>query len=151
MQTIFVAAEKGGLTMPKFKNPLVQERKPPKEPIYNISKSQLERAMYEEYRRGRLDGVYITNAMYSAAMLFELHDTLGWNLQRLRRIFDRVQKLFRSICDRTVKYSEIAEVLRDECKINLVIEGINDKPTDALDVFLSIDEEERKQYAVRIR
>lgn len=67
------------------------------------------------------------------------------------RIFERVQKLFRSICDRTVKYSEIAEVLRDECKINLVIEGINDKPTDALDVFLSIDEEERKQYAVKIR
>lgn len=31
MQTIFVAAEKGGLTMPKFKNPLVPERKPPKE------------------------------------------------------------------------------------------------------------------------
>ena len=135
----------------KFKNPLVPERKLPSEPIYNIKKSDLEDMMHKQYRRGRLDGVYITNAMYSAAMLFELHDTLGWTLQHLRRIFERVQKLFQSICDRTVKYSEIAEVLRDECKINLVIEGINDKPTDALDVFLSIDEEERKQYAVKIK
>lgn len=137
--------------MGKFKNPLVPERKPPKEPIYNIPKSQLDRQLQAEYYRGRLDGVYITNAMYTLAMLFELHDTLGWEQDELKRIHERVQKLFGELADRSVRYSEIAEVLREECEIGLTIEGLDDKPTDALELFLSIDEAERKQYAVRIR
>lgn len=67
------------------------------------------------------------------------------------RIFERVQKLFRSICDRTVKYSEIAEVLRDEREINLVIERPDDTAVDALDMFLTMADADRKAHAVKIK
>ena len=37
--------------MAKFKNPLVTERKPPSEPIYNIKKSELDHIRHEEHVR----------------------------------------------------------------------------------------------------
>lgn len=149
--TVFAITEKGGLTMAKFKNPLVTERKPPSEPIYHIKKSQLESMLRAELNKGLHAGVYSANAMYTAALLFKLHDTLGWGQQRLKRIHERVQKLFESIADRTVNYAEIAEVLRDECEINLVIERPDDTAVNALDMFLTMADADRKAHAVKIR
>lgn len=137
--------------MAKFKNPLVPEKRPPSEPIYNIKKSELDRIRHEERVRGLHAGAYAANAMFTVAMLFELHDTLGWGHVRLRRILERVQKLFNSIADHTVNYAEIAEVLRDECEINLVIERPDDTAVNALDMFLTMADADRKAHAVKIR
>lgn len=137
--------------MAKFKNPLVPEKRPPSEPIYNIKKSELDRIRHEERVRGLHAGAYAANAMFTVAMLFELHDTLGWGHVRLRRILERVQKLFNSIADHTVNYAEIAEVLRDECEINLVIERPDDTAVDALDMFLTMADADRKAHAVKIK
>lgn len=137
--------------MAKFKNPLVPERKPPSEPIYNIKKSELERIRREERMRGLRAGAYAANAMFTVAMLFELHDTLGWGHVRLRRILERVQKLFNSIADHTVNYAEIDTVLREECDMRVVIHRPDNTDVDALDMFLSMADADRKAYAVKIR
>ena len=137
--------------MAKFKNPLVTERKPPKEPIYNIPKSQLDGMLLRERKNGFRAGVTAGNVMYAVSMLFELRDTLGWGRLRLLRILGRVQKLFESIADKSVNYAELAEVIRDECNINLIIERPDGSSVTAMQMFNAMVEADRKAYTVKIR
>lgn len=56
--------------------------------------------------RDTRDAIYICNALYSAAMLTVLRDTLGYGQRRLKHIFERVQKLFGEVMDGYVSYAD---------------------------------------------
>lgn len=124
--------------MGTFKNPLIPAKRE-REPTYNLKAGQL----HEMTKRGVLDGMaagtYITNAMYSAAMLMVLHDTLGYGVKRLDRIFQRVQKLFGELCDKDIQYSDLVQTLKDECGVNLVIQKPDGVKQDALDLFNELE------------
>lgn len=124
--------------MGKYNNPLVPEKKD-REATYNFKAGQLK----ELSRRSVLDGIaagtYICNAMYSAAMLMTLHDTLGFGQKRLERIFSRVQKMFGEIMEKRISYADLCETIREEVKVNLVVEKPDGVRQDALDLFRELE------------
>ena len=91
-------------------------------PTYQMTREGLDKLAGNARRAGYADAIYICNALYSAAMLTVLRDTLGYGQRRLKLIFERVQKLFGEVMDGYVSYADLAQTLYDECRINLVIE-----------------------------
>lgn len=120
--------------MPDYVNPLKPEKKQ-KTPTYNMRRSELESMCHKATLDGIRAGIYICNAFYSAAMLTTLRDTLGYGVKRLHRIFSRVQKLFNEIVERRIQYTDLAQVLMDECGVNLIVEKPDGTRQDALDLF----------------
>ena len=137
--------------MPKYANPLKTEKKPDRPPTYNMRRSELEAMAKQATHDGMAAGIYVCNAMYSAAMLTVLRDTLGYGTRRLQRIFSRVQKLFSEIVEHRVAYSELAQVLMDECRINLVVERTDDVKQSALDLFAEMEAPARVVMEVKPR
>lgn len=120
--------------MSSYKNPLVSEKKN-REATYNMRRSELESMCKQATTNGLTTGVYVCNAMYSAAMLTVLRDTLGYGQRRLARIFNRVQKLFSEIMEKRISYSDLAQTLMDECGVNLTIEKPDGTSQAVLDLF----------------
>ena len=125
--------------MARFNNPLKPEKREAREPTYNMRVSEL----HAMTKRGVLDGMaagtYICNAMYSAAMLMVLHDTLGFGQKRLERIFTRVQKMLGEIMEKRISYADLCETIREEVKVNLVVEKPDGVRQDALDLFRELE------------
>lgn len=117
-----------------YKNPLIPAKQP-REPTYNMRRSELDSMCRRATLDGMASGIYMCNAMYSAAMLTVLRDTLGYGQKRLWRIFDRVQKLFGEIVERRISYADLAQTLMDEAHVNLVIEKTDGVKQSALDLF----------------
>lgn len=134
--------------MPKFENAVTPKKA--KTPTWNMTQAQLDEIRQEARREGMRAGTYAANAMYSAALLLTLRDKLGFGRVRLARIFNAVQKLFDEIAADEVAYADAAQVLRDECGINLIIERPAAAPVDALDMFRRI-EVAKAGYGVRLR
>lgn len=134
--------------MAKFDSPVTVPRKKTK--TYNMTDEQLAMMRQDAQREGMRAGTYVANAMYSVAMLLALRDKLGFGQRRLVRFFRDVQKLFDEIASDEVAYKDAAQVLLDECHINMTIERPNGAPVDALDLFRRI-EVAKSGYAVRIR
>lgn len=134
--------------MGKFANPLAPAKRE-REPTYNLKAGQL----HEMTKRGVLDGMaagtYITNAMYSAAMLMVLHDTLGFGQTRLHRIHERVQKMFGEIMDHDIIYSDLVQTLHDECGVNLVIEKPDGVKQSAIDLFDELEFRSKVQIQIK--
>ena len=128
--------------MAVYKNPLIPEKKE-REPTYNFKTSQLHAMSKESVLKGMAAGTYITNAMYSAAMLMVLHDTLGFGQKRLERIFSRVQKTFAEIMEKRISYSDLMETVRDEVGVNLIVEKTDGVKQDALDLFRELETPEK--------
>lgn len=136
-----------------YKNPLKVEKKRDREPTYNMTAGQLHELSKKSVLDGMAAGVYTTNAMYSAAMLMVLHDTLGYGQIRLQRIHQRVQKLFGELMDRDVVYSDLLKTLKEECNVNLIIEKPDGVKQSALDLFEQLEAPQRieMQFPVRGR
>ena len=138
--------------MPKFENAVTVPKK--KTPTYNITSEQLDQIRQEARRDGMHAGTYAANAMYSVAMLMALRDELGFGQTRLAKIFRKTQKLFDEIADGTLDYAELAETLREEAGINVIIErSKNDQaqsPVEAVDMFRKM-RVAQKGYGVRLR
>ena len=124
--------------MANFKNPLVPQKKD-REPTYNYTQAQIDAIRYEAVRKGIINGIYICNSMYSTAMLTVMHDKLGFGRVRLARIFGWVQSLFNEIVDRRISYKDLAQVLRDECRVNLIVERPDGVQEDVLKLFYDIE------------
>ena len=136
--------------MATYKNPLAPERKE-REPTYNMRRKELETLAKRATVDGMSAGLYICNAMYSAAMLTVLRDTLGYGQIRLQRIFERVQKLFYEVVEHRISYTDLAQVLMDECRINLVVEKPDGVRQDVLDLFAELQQPTRITLEVKRR
>lgn len=134
--------------MPKFESPVTVPKK--KVPTYNMTDEQIRLLQQDARREGMKAGTYAANAMYSVAMLLVLRDQLGFGQKRLVRVFRAVQKLFDEIANDEVAYLDAAQVLHDECGINLTIERPSAAPVDAMDLFRKI-EVAKSGYNIRIR
>lgn len=82
--------------------------------------------------------VYVCNLMYSMAMLLAIRDELGFGTQRLAKLFNRVQKNFNAIVSGHLNYYDMAKQMRDECKINLVVERPDNVKIDADDIYRAV-------------
>lgn len=136
--------------MSRFNNPLKIEKRE-RVPTYNMTQAQLDAVREEGFRAGISTGIYYANGMLSAAWLLQLRDTYGFGQRRLQRVFSRVQKLFSEIVEHRVAYSELAQVLMDECRINLVVERPDDVKTSALDLFAEMEAPARVVMEVKPR
>lgn len=138
--------------MPKFASPIKVDR--PKTPTYNLTQAQIDEIKQQAHREGMHAGTYACNAMYSVAMLLVLHDLLGFGRKRLARVFRQVQKIFDEIADGILNYAELAETLRDEVGINVIIERSKGSealtPVEAVDMFRKM-RVAQKGYGVRLR
>ena len=134
--------------MAKFDSPVSVPKK--KVRTYNMTDEQLALMRQDAQRDGMRAGTYVANAMYSVAMLLVLRDKLGFGQKRLVRFFRDVQKLFDEIASDEVAYKDAAQVLLDECHINMVIDRPNGTPVDAMDLFRKI-EVAKSGYNIRIR
>ena len=119
--------------MAKYANALTPREK--KTPTYQMTREGLDKLAGSARRAGYADAIYICNALYSAAMLTVLRDTLGYGQRRLKHIIERVQKLFGELMDGYVSYADLAQTLYDECRINLVIERPDGVRQDAMEVY----------------
>lgn len=91
--------------MAKYANALTPREK--KTPTYQMTREGLDKLAGSARRAGYADAIYICNALYSAAMLTVLRDTLGYGQRRLKHIFERVQKLFGEVMDGYVSYADL--------------------------------------------
>ena len=139
--------------MPKFNSPITLDKRD-RVPTYNMTEAQLDQIRQEARREGLHAGTYAANAMYSIAMLMALRDELGFGQTRLTKVFRKTQKLFDEIADGTLDYQELAEQLREECGVNVIIERTRGSeelaPVEAVDMFKKI-RMAAKGYAVRMR
>lgn len=131
-----------------YKNPLIPTKKE-REPTYNLKAGQLQEIVRQGVLDGMAAGTYITNAMYSAAMLVVLHDKFGFGVERLNRVFTQVQDLFTECRDRDIEHSDLAQVLMDELGINLIIEKPDGVRQDALDLFRELEAPAKIQMHIR--
>lgn len=136
--------------MSGYANPLRPEKKQ-REPVYNMRRSELEAMVKRATVDGMSAGLYVCNAMYSAAMLTTLRDTLGYGQIRLRRIFERVQKLFYEVVEHRISYTDLAQVLMDECRINLIVEKPDGVKQSALELFEELQQPTRIHLEVKKR
>ncbi len=134
--------------MPNYKNPLAKKDKP-KVKTYNFTAEQLRQYQDAAQREGYAAAIYICNAMYTAAMLTSLRECLGFGQRRLKFIHDQVQKNFAAIRDGEISYSDIAQALMDECRINLIIERPDGVSKDIRDIFAAMGQQ--PWYKLRIK
>lgn len=134
--------------MAKYENPLKPAKKAG-EPTYNMRRSELDAMCRKATHDGLAAGIYTCNAMYSAAMLTVMHDKLGFGVIRLGRFFDQVQGLFNEIVERRISYLDLAQVLKDECHVNLIIEKNDGVKQAALDLFEDLEKPARIHMEVR--
>ena len=143
-----MAQDRGkGVGIVKYKNALVPEKKQ-REPTYNLTARQIEDIREAARREGLKAGMYACNAMFSVSMLQAMRDGLGFGQRRLKVIFERVQMLFNQIVAGELAYTDMAQVLREECNINLIIEKPDGTPADAMELFAKM---RPKGFAVKIR
>ena len=135
--------------MPNYKNPLAAKKDKPKVKTYNFTAEQLQQYQDAAQREGYAAAIYICNAMYTAAMLTSLRECLGFGQRRLKHIHDQVQKNFAAIRDGEINYSDIAQALMDECRINLVIERPDGVSKDIQEIFAAMGKQ--PWYKLRIR
>lgn len=139
--------------MAKFENAITLPKKV-KTPTYNMSEAQIDEIRQQAHREGMHAGTYACNAMYSVAMLMALRDELGFGHVRLAKVFRRTQKLFDEIADGTLDYAELAETLREEAGINIIVERSKgseaQSPVEAVDMFRKM-RLAQKGYGVRLR
>lgn len=133
--------------MTKYKNALGVEKRQ-REPTYNLTAKQIDDIREAARREGLKAGMYACNAMFSVSMLQAMRDGLGFGQRRLKVVFERVQMLFNQIVAGELAYTDMAQVLRDECNINLIIEKPDGTPTDAMEMF---ERMRPKGFAVRMR
>lgn len=124
--------------MPDYKNPLAPRRDKHKAKTYNFTAEQLQQYQDAAQREGYAAAIYICNAMYTAAMLTSLRECLGFGQRRLKHIHDQVQKNFAAIRDGEISYSDIAQALMDECRINLIIERPDGISKDIQEIFAAM-------------
>lgn len=143
-----MAQDRGkGVGIVKYKNALAPEKKQ-REPTYNLTARQIEDIREAARREGLKAGMYACNAMFSVSMLQAMRDGLGFGQRRLKVIFERVQMLFNQIVAGELAYTDMAQVLREECNINLIIEKPDGTPADAEEMF---ERMRPKGFAVKIR
>lgn len=137
--------------MPDYKNPLVPKKQ--KTPTYAMTDAAIEdirrQARADGVDAGMRRGVDMCNAIYSVVMLSALRDQLGFGQKRLARMFELVQKRFSEIAEHRIVYTDLAQMLLDECHINLTIESVNGGTKSALDFFEDIQRPAKIQLEVR--
>lgn len=139
--------------MAKFENAITLPKKV-KTPTYNMTQAQIDEIRQQAHREGMHGGTYTCNAMYSVAMLMALRDELGFGHERLARVFRKTQKIFDEIAEGILDYAELAETLREEAGINVIIERSKgseaQSPVEAVDMFKKM-RLAQKGYGVRLR
>lgn len=116
-----------------YKNPLLPKREKTK--TYNMTEKALEDVAKTAQMEGYRTAIYICNAFYTVALLTVLRDKSGYGQVRLKRTHDDIQKLFGEIMEGRVSYEDLAQVLMDECNINLIVERPEGTPKDAMEIF----------------
>lgn len=134
--------------MSKYANTLAA-RSAARVPTYNMTAEQLEQMREAARRDGYAAAIYICNAMYTAAMLTSLRECLGFGQRRLKYIHDQVQKNFAAIRDGEISYSDIAQALMDECRINLVIERPDGVSKDIQEIFAAMGKQPWHKLRIR--
>lgn len=132
-----------------YTNPLAPKRKRERVATYNMTAEQLEQLTRDAQREGYTKAIYICNAMYTAAMLTSLRECLGFGQRRLKYIHDQVQKNFAAIRDGEISYSDIAQALMDECRINLVIERPDGVSKDIQEIFAAMGKQPWHKLRIR--
>lgn len=89
-------------------------------------------------RQATPDAIYVVNTMYSAAMLQALRDSEGFGTERLARVFRKTQSLFDDLMVGRISYYDMAQALRDECGINLIIQKDDGVTVDANDIYRAV-------------
>lgn len=135
--------------MPNYKNPLAAKKDKPKTKTYNFTAEQLQQYQDAAQREGYAAAIYICNAMYTAAMLTSLRECLGFGQRRLKYIHDQVQKNFAAIRDGEISYSDIAQALMDECRINLIIERPDGVSKDIQEIFAAMGKQPWHRLRIR--
>lgn len=135
--------------MPNYKNPLEAKKDKPKTKTYNFTAEQLQQYQDAAQREGYAAAIYICNAMYTAAMLTSLRECLGFGQRRLKYIHDQVQKNFAAIRDGEISYSDIAQALMDECRINLIIERPDGVSKDIQEIFAAMGKQPWHKLRIR--
>lgn len=135
--------------MPNYKNPLEAKKDKPKVKTYNFTAEQLQQYQDAAQREGYAAAIYICNAMYTAAMLTSLRECLGFGQRRLKYIHDQVQKNFAAIRDGEISYSDIAQALMDECRINLIIERPDGVSKDIQEIFAAMGKQPWHKLRIR--
>ena len=123
--------------MAKFENPLKVEKKQ-RVATYNLTQAQIDKIREDARREGIPTAIYVCNSMYSAALLTALRDEFGFGTERLKRTFQKTQKLFEELMEGRIRYADLSSVLREECGINLIIERENTAPVDVDTMFRSM-------------
>lgn len=135
--------------MSKYNIPKTIAPKKEKTRIYNFTRETLEEHDEQVRAATMPDAIYVCNAMYSAAFLLALRDELSFGARRMAKIFARVQSTFNAIMSGHLNYYDIAKQLREECKVNLVIEKPDGLTVQADDIYKAVSG--IKSWKVRIR
>lgn len=131
-----------------YKNPLVPKREKTK--TYNMTEKALEDVAKTAQMEGYRTAIYICNAFYTVALLTVLRDKSGYGQVRLKRTHDDIQKLFGEIMEGRVSYEDLAQVLLDECNINLIVERPEGTPKDAMEIFRAAAESAKHRISMKI-
>ena len=132
----------------RYKNPLVPKREKTK--TYNMTEKALEDVAKTAQMEGYRTAIYICNAFYTVALLTVLRDKSGYGQVRLKRTHDDIQKLFGEIMEGRVSYEDLAQVLMDECNINLIVERPEGTPKDAMEIFRAAAESAKHRISMKI-
>lgn len=121
----------------------------PKVKTYVFNNLTLE-AHDEEVRRETMpDAIYVATAMYTAAFLSALRDTYGFGGKRLSRIFHRTMDKFTAIATGYVNYYDLAQTLKEECNVNIIMEKPDGCTVPAEDIYKAVSG--MKPYKMRMR
>ena len=124
--------------MSKFAMPESIKPSPQKTKTYIFTAESLAAHDDEVRRKTMPDATYVINAMYSIAMLLGVRDELGFGKDRLARIFTRIKNNFAAVVSGHVNYYDMAQMLRDECKINIVLERPDGVTVPADDIYRAV-------------
>lgn len=124
--------------MTDYKNPLLPSGK--KKKTWNFTAEQLHDITHAATLEGIKAGVHIGNAALNVAYLTTLRDMDGFGVKRLHDRFEHVQKLFAEIAESRIKYVELAQVLMDECGIELDVQKSDGTKQSVIDMFDEIEQ-----------